>query len=429
MAHVFISYSQKDAKRRQQIAAMLESVGITPWFDEKAIALGESLEERIFPALRGSKCVVFVLTKNAVRSEWVRREIQFVQDNGIPAHFISFGNLELPEDFPKNISGIKRVAVRSRFTVKQREDFLNDVSRVYFEKRAPVVTVVNLKGGVGKTTLAANLFGCAHDYLRKSVLLIDLDPQHNLTQLLLDKERMSECYATSRNVMAMFRGAGVADPEVVTSSNVERVLERCVVPLKPSSENEPLFHLVPGTFEVITYFLGEQHQHFRRDAQTWMNFKRFIAHCQRHYDIIAIDVNPGATLMTEVALSVSTHILSPVRPDRFAKYGLTLLESLLEKIEGDYSELKRLVVMNGVERAGADQIELDLRSELADHAIPNQSILATRIAHSARLVAKQAKPGRKDLTLELAYHGGFGAHAIQTDLRAAASELIEELGV
>ncbi|QSR21192.1 AAA family ATPase [Hyphomonas sp. KY3] len=429
MTHVFISYSQKDKSRRKQVVEILKSGGVPTWFDDQGVRMGESLEERIFPAIRESKCAVFILTKNSVRSDWVMNEIDFAQRHGIPMHFISFGNLDVPSTFPEDVMDIKRIAVRSRFTAAQKQDLLTDVLRVFGEKRAPVVTVVNLKGGVGKTTLAANLFGCMSEYRRKSVLLIDLDPQHNLTQLLLDQERMAKCLTTSRNVMAMFRGAGVADPEQVSNSNIKRVLDRCFVSLTSSVEGGPLLHLVPGTFEVITYFLGDRHQHFSPEAQAWSNFRRFISYCRRQYDVIAIDVNPGATLMTEVALNVSTHTLSPVRPDRFAKYGITLLDSLLEKIEGDFSNLHKLIVFNGVNRAEPDEIEKKLRIELAASPNEKQTVLQGRIPYSKRLIAKQARPGFSDLTLELAYHGGIGGNAIRSDLREVTTELIKELNL
>lgn len=52
-----------------------------------------------------------------------------------------------------------------------------------------VVTIMNMKGGVGKTTLAANIGGMLSMYefggRRRSVLLVDYDPQFNLSQMWL----------------------------------------------------------------------------------------------------------------------------------------------------------------------------------------------------------------------------------------------------
>jgi chromosome partitioning protein len=49
----------------------------------------------------------------------------------------------------------------------------------------PVIAVLNLKGGVGKTTLAAHVFRELFVAKRLSILLVDLDPQYNLSQQLL----------------------------------------------------------------------------------------------------------------------------------------------------------------------------------------------------------------------------------------------------
>ncbi|MCR6643445.1 MAG: ParA family protein [Terricaulis sp.] len=48
-----------------------------------------------------------------------------------------------------------------------------------------VIAMLNIKGGVGKTVLAANLFAAAHLADKRSISFIDLDPQHNLTQYFL----------------------------------------------------------------------------------------------------------------------------------------------------------------------------------------------------------------------------------------------------
>ena len=50
---------------------------------------------------------------------------------------------------------------------------------------SPVVAVLNMKGGVGKTTVTAAIFREMHRTKRRRVLLVDFDPQYNLTQLLV----------------------------------------------------------------------------------------------------------------------------------------------------------------------------------------------------------------------------------------------------
>jgi chromosome partitioning protein len=52
---------------------------------------------------------------------------------------------------------------------------------------APVVAVLNMKGGVGKTTISANVFREIFRTRGINTLLIDFDPQHNLSQLLLTR--------------------------------------------------------------------------------------------------------------------------------------------------------------------------------------------------------------------------------------------------
>ncbi len=51
---------------------------------------------------------------------------------------------------------------------------------------AVTIALLNMKGGVGKTTLAVNLAWYLHQYEQKNILLIDLDPQFNATQYVMD---------------------------------------------------------------------------------------------------------------------------------------------------------------------------------------------------------------------------------------------------
>lgn len=189
MPHVFISYAHEDKSALKRVVRVLEEAGMQTWFDQE-IRVGERLTEVIFPKLRSSRCAVFILTKNSVRSDWVRTEIQYALEQATPIVLISFGNVTVPDDFPGEVDDTLRIAINRNLSGRKKIKFLEATKRLYDHKNAPVITMLNLKGGVGKTVLTANLFGCIHETDRKSVLLIDLDPQHNLTQLLLSENVM-----------------------------------------------------------------------------------------------------------------------------------------------------------------------------------------------------------------------------------------------
>jgi chromosome partitioning protein len=53
-------------------------------------------------------------------------------------------------------------------------------------RMATTIALLNMKGGVGKTTLAVNLAWHLHQNEQKNVLLVDLDPQFNATQYVMD---------------------------------------------------------------------------------------------------------------------------------------------------------------------------------------------------------------------------------------------------
>jgi chromosome partitioning protein len=59
---------------------------------------------------------------------------------------------------------------------------------------AAVVSFINMKGGVGKTTLCVGIADFLANYLNKKVLVIDIDPQFNATQSILNKYNRVEEY-------------------------------------------------------------------------------------------------------------------------------------------------------------------------------------------------------------------------------------------
>ncbi|EFN7465529.1 ParA family protein, partial [Escherichia coli] len=52
-----------------------------------------------------------------------------------------------------------------------------------------VISLINMKGGVGKSTLATNIANHLSDKLGQKILLIDIDPQFNATQCVMDTSK------------------------------------------------------------------------------------------------------------------------------------------------------------------------------------------------------------------------------------------------
>lgn len=87
-----------------------------------------------------------------------------------------------------------------------------------------VISFVNMKGGVGKTTLAVNVADFLAKRHSKKVLLVDMDPQFNATQCLMSSENYIEYLSHGgTTVVDVFKNVNIANVSVVggVSSSVE----------------------------------------------------------------------------------------------------------------------------------------------------------------------------------------------------------------
>src|SRR4051812_29451226 len=71
----------------------------------------------------------------------------------------------------------------------------------------PVISVLNMKGGVGKTTLCANISLAVFENLQKRTLLLDLDPQFNLTQGLFKRDVYDEFKTKAQTIFSVMEPA------------------------------------------------------------------------------------------------------------------------------------------------------------------------------------------------------------------------------
>ncbi len=69
---------------------------------------------------------------------------------------------------------------------------------------AKVLSLINLKGGVGKTTTTVQLAECLASEFSKKVLVVDLDPQTNSTIALIEEERWEKLDETGQTLFQLF---------------------------------------------------------------------------------------------------------------------------------------------------------------------------------------------------------------------------------
>lgn len=75
MGHIFISYAHDDSVFAERLAHDLHDAGYEIWIDFRGIRIGTEWEQAIFKGIEGCDFVIVCLTPNAVRSDWVRREV------------------------------------------------------------------------------------------------------------------------------------------------------------------------------------------------------------------------------------------------------------------------------------------------------------------------------------------------------------------
>jgi len=161
-----------------------------------------------------------------------------------------------------------------------------------------VISISNHKGGVGKTTSTINI-GAGLQAMGKRILLIDLDPQANLSQSL-------GLSLTDRNIYTAIRGAH---------------------PLEPIQILEGM-DAIPSTLD-----LSGAEIELSGEAGREYILRELIEPLRASYDYILIDSPPSLGLLTINALTASDEILIPLQAQYLALQGLTKLIEVVEKIQ------------------------------------------------------------------------------------------------
>lgn len=173
------------------------------------------------------------------------------------------------------------------------------------------LSLINMKGGVGKTTLAAQL---AHAAARRGLrtLAVDLDPQANLSQALLSPEKYVKHLRDKKPTIVQIFEHYFPPTE---GSASPRPLEISEVILKKAGSS-PNLDLIVSRLELS--------QTLKNPTGKERRLAKALAKVADKYDLILIDCAPTESILTEAAYHASRYVLVPVKPEFLATIGLPL---------------------------------------------------------------------------------------------------------
>ena len=242
-----------------------------------------------------------------------------------------------------------------------------------------IISIINQKGGVGKTTTVINL-ASGLSQLNKRILVIDLDPQGNATTGL----GLSNMENSGDTIYGVLNG----------SKEINKVIK------KTKFENLDIItsNVDLSGLEVETAEDGNRAFILKTKLTAYLNNSRDL------YDYVLIDCPPSLSLLTVMALVSSSSLLVPLQTEFFALEGLTQLMKTIERIKVSLNpDLKIrgiLLTMYDKRNKLSSQVEKEARDYFSDKVystvIPRNVRLSEAPSHGIPvLIYDKTCPGSK----------------------------------
>lgn len=269
------------------------------------------------------------------------------------------------------------------------------------------ITIMNAKGGVGKSTLVLTLAETLATHHDKRVLVIDSDAHASISTMLIAPDWLRTIQGQGRTfvdyLIAVTLKATPADWRTFVVRDVSDVDDARSIDL-----------LLGGGH--LTLFEREVSKG-GHEADLRLAIRAFLADVRNAYDIILIDSAPGLSVLTECWLREADFHVAPAKPDYLSTHALQFLQQFEQRDHqmGFSESLGVVISMKDTFSPEDEQFDRWLRHNIKnrcfEHAIPRASALQTAAYFSVRRRSYWAK-----------YPGQTGKI-----LRGLATELLERL--
>lgn len=235
--------------------------------------------------------------------------------------------------------------------------------------RDRVIAVINSKGGVGKTTVAANLAGTLAHAGAGRILLVDMDPQGNLGEDL-----------------------GYSSTDIDDAGRALSAALSFSFPVTPAQDVRPNLDVIVGGEELVKAANTLESMLGSRDpGKSKSALARVLDPLVDDYDLTIIDCPPGYPSLQRAALAASGYFVIPVKTDAASRKGLRDVAELLDNVLDVNANLDMLgIVMFGVNRA-ATRVTAQARDLLVQDFAGDETRVFNTTIRASETVAQDTR--------------------------------------
>ncbi|GAC1626012.1 MAG: sporulation initiation inhibitor protein Soj [Ktedonobacteraceae bacterium] len=238
---------------------------------------------------------------------------------------------------------------------------------------AQVVTVINFKGGVGKTTTAIEIGSSLAKHYGRRTLLVDLDPQASATFYVMEQKFWVKWKEIKGSTYNLFENRDISFP--IRNAIVPDVLQG----------NAPVigFDLLPSTPDLIDVDLG------LADFIGYNILQSYLDQIRDDYDYIICDCPPNFNPVTKSSLWASDAYIIPTVPDFLSTYGIGLLQRSVNKLVNPSGQkqqpkgpvlagiiLTRIKARTTLHASYCEQVRRDYPGNVFNHVISDSILVA-----------------------------------------------------